>query len=234
MLNSISIIRKQFLIFLSILLCVIPLSLTACKKTNEYYIENTKKLIENEMNAKLENDFEHVYLELESNREISNKTYCIYNIIVVINEDLEENYSKLFEYAKVLENAKTGNNITESSISFNRYIKCGESQYKLGDSSGYINYYGYRNYLLEKVKPTYEEVYNDIKTKCGENLSIKEKAVIYGFLVRRFGATKSNGEYLYPTNVVWEMTAEDFNVSIPYLQSIYSDGAGAVGEEYRR
>ena len=59
MLNKISTIKKQFLIFLGLLLCIIPLSLTACKKTNEYYIENTKKLIENEMNAKkvIKNEF---------------------------------------------------------------------------------------------------------------------------------------------------------------------------------
>ena len=224
--------KKCGILIYIILLLTLSLMMTSCSKTKEYYADKAKDSIRNEMQAKIPEDFLNVYTELERTYEVRGNTYYIYNIVVVVSDDLEENYVKLFEYAHILKGANTNVDDKDNPITlFKKYIESGGARYRLSDSSYYADYDRYKDYILIREQPDNKEVYNAIAVKCGENLTLQEKAVIYGFLVHRFELTKSDGTYLYPINMVWQMTAEDFNVSVSYVQSIYNDPL--VGEEYR-
>lgn len=79
------------------------------------------------------------------------------------------------------------------------------------ESSSYS--YGY----IDELTCNYKTVYNDIAGKNGVNLTIEEKATIYGNYKWYLEAKNNNGSYKYTYKQAREIVANRFNITTDYI-----------------
>lgn len=201
-------INKFFIIFF----CIISIfSFYGCNnkgKEDDYYTniaqENVKAILDNNSIS-----YESVSSKYWFSGNVLGDIYKYYYILIEFNE--QSNYQTIFDNLKLVETSYINDGENEKAkFLYDFKAVCNNKEYNLQSSS---SSYGY----IDELVCSYHVVYNSISEKHGIDLTLAERATIYGSYKTYLEMKNSDGSYKYTHDEVRTQLSTKFNVTTDYI-----------------